>query len=477
MSVLAESFIDRVAGIITRYSMLERGDRAGVAVSGGADSMALLELLHRLSAPLGTELLVVHVNHALRGAESEGDEEFVRARAAALDLEVAVARAPIESGNLEQEARRLRREFFQECMAKRGLRRVALGHTRSDQAETVLFRLLRGSGLAGLAGMRPVTEDGLIRPLLTSSREEVRAWARAEGIVWREDSSNTSRQFARNRLRNETMPLLAREFNANLEAVLAGVAQLARDEENYWAQQIEPLYQEIAKRNELGSILQVERLSALHPAVQRRLIRRALQEAKGDLRSLDFAHVEAVLRICHSEHGHDRVIVPGVDALRSFDQLLLARPGALNSEPRNFRVDLQPGVEHPLPASESSSIFVNWAEYAGENYVTFKEDQTLVTEVADLDGDALARQGEPIHLFARNWEPGDELRRPGHKGADKIKSLFQANRVLLWERRHWPVVVAGGEIVWTRGFGVSASYASSAGSRRVLRLEYRRRPD
>ncbi|HTU46307.1 MAG TPA: tRNA lysidine(34) synthetase TilS, partial [Bryobacteraceae bacterium] len=175
--MLAETLLDRVAEIIPRYSMLEPGDRVGVAISGGADSVVLLHLLHRLAPRLQIGLALLHVNHHFRGAESDADEAFVRKLGDALELEVLVTSGAVSGGNLEQEARQVRREFFRRCMAERGLKRVALGHTRSDQAETVLFRLLRGSGLAGLAGMYPVTQDGFIRPLLTTSREEVRQWA------------------------------------------------------------------------------------------------------------------------------------------------------------------------------------------------------------------------------------------------------------------------------------------------------------
>jgi tRNA(Ile)-lysidine synthase len=473
MSILAETLLDRVAGIISRYSMLEPGDRVGVAVSGGADSVVLLHLLHLLAPRLQITLALLHVNHQLRGAESDADEEFVGALAAALEVNLLVTSGTVTGGNLEQAAREIRRKFFQKCMREHQLRRVALGHTRGDQAETVLFRLLRGSGLAGLAGMQPVTPDGLIRPLLTTSREEIREWAIAEGVSWREDSSNANRQFARNRLRNEAIPLLSREFNVNLEGVLAGTAELAQTEEDYWSEQIEGTYREIAKRNALGSILQVQALKALHLAVQRRVIRRALREVRGDLRSLDFAHIDAVLQICYSAHGHDRVIVPGVDALRSFDQLLLTRPGELNSGPRDYHVDLEFGFEHTLPF-RSGSIFVNCANSGLENCVNVKKDQDSTAEIADLDADILSPLGGRNVLFARNWEPGDELQRAGHKGAEKIKSLFQQHRVVLWERRHWPIVMAGQEIVWVRRFGAAAKFTASDESRRVIRLVYRR---
>jgi tRNA(Ile)-lysidine synthase len=472
MSILSGTLPDRVAQIITRYSMLSPGDRIGVAVSGGADSVVLLHILHRL----GMSLVVLHVNHHLRGAESEEDEAFVRSLAGSLGIEIKVQHSAAVRGNLEQEAREVRREFFLRSMAECGLRRVALGHTRSDQAETVLFRLLRGSGLAGLAGMRPVTREGLIRPLLTTSREEVRLWAKTEGLAWREDTSNANLEFARNRLRHQTIPTLRKEYNANLEAILASTAKLAQAEEDYWNQQIEPIYQQITKRTRLGSIFQIASLADLHPAVQRRVVRRALEEVRGDLRGIDLAHIEAVLNLCQSAQGHDRVLIPGVDAMRSFDRLLLARPGTLGGQPRQYRLPLKLGGSYELPY-QAGCISVNWVKPESEFCANFKKEPELEVQVSDLDGDVVGRDATLQSLCVRNWQPGDELHRPGHKAAEKIKSLFQEERVLLWERKHWPVVLAGEEIVWARQFGGAARFKVSGESQRMIRLTYRPTPE
>ena len=470
MSVLAGNLVDRVGEIIPRYSMLSAGDRIGVAVSGGADSVALLHILHALSSRFAIHLKVLHMNHRLRGSESDGDENFVRALAASFGFEIVVAQAPVQSGNIEQQARRARLDFFRRCMAAHNLQRVALGHTRSDQAETVLFRLLRGCGLTGLTGMRPVTKDRLIRPLLNLSRGEIRDWARREGIAWREDSSNADPRFARNRLRHEAIPALTRGFNPNLEGVLAGTAELARDEEDYWAQLIEPIYSQITKRTHLGLILQVSSLTGLHVAVRRRVIRRALADIRRNLRSIDLEHVEAVLAICSSTHGHDRVMNPGVDAFRSFETVLVARPRESDTNARHYRVDLKMSVPCELPF-QAGFISLNRVSAGTPNCDTFEKDHQISVEFADLDSRRVADTRGP--LAVRNWEPGDELQRPGHRGAERVKSLFQEHRVLLWERRHWPVLVAGDEIVWVRRFGAAAKFNASDDCQERIRIVYR----
>ncbi|HEY6988132.1 MAG TPA: tRNA lysidine(34) synthetase TilS [Bryobacteraceae bacterium] len=457
MSILAGTVPERVAEIIIRYSMLPATGRVGVAVSGGADSVALLHILRGLRS----DLTVLHVNHHLRGEESDGDEAFVRELAQSLGVAVLVEHATPAPGNLEGEARHARRAFFLRSREEFGLVRIALGHTRSDQAETVLFRLLRGSGLTGLAGMRPITEDGFIRPLLAIGREEVRSWAREQGLTWREDSSNADLRFSRNRLRHETLPELARTYNPNLVGVLAGLANLAQTEESYWNEQVESIYPKITKRNQLGSFFQIDQLNALHPALGRRILRRAIHAVRGGLAGIDLAHVEVILNLCTSREGHDRVLIPGVDALRSFDELLLAQPGVLSDRPRNYRLPLEFGQKCELPFGAGALTL----DYFCAN---FKKEQDLGGEVSDLDAGVLA--GE--ELSVRNWLPGDVLHRAGHRTAEKIKSLFQLYRVPLWERRHWPVVVAGEEIVWARQFGGAARFGVSGENREIVRLAY-----
>ncbi len=428
--------------------MLEPGDRVGVAVSGGADSVVLLRVLHALAGRVPIELFVLHMNHHLRGAESEADERFVRDLAASLAVPFVAGHSQLRGENLEAEARRARQEFFATSREAHKLTRIALGHSRSDQAETVLHRLLRGSGLRGLAAMRPVGGDGTIRPLLAISRGEIRAWAEANGIAWREDSSNCDWRFTRNRLRQKTVPELTKDYNPNLEALLAQTATLAQAEEDYWNELVERISGEITKRTRLGSIFQIGDLQKLALAVRRRVIRRALDEIRGDLNGVEFDHVEAILRLCESNKGHDRVLIPGADAMRSFDALLLAAAGRLSAEPRGYRVEVRPGERHELPFG-AGTICLDPVNADGSVYVSFKEDRDSYVERVEL-GKAVDAGGS---LLVRNWEPGDELHRPGHASAEKVKTLFQEERILLWERRHWPVLVADGRIVWAKGFG------------------------
>jgi tRNA(Ile)-lysidine synthase len=469
---MSTPLIQQVAAYVRRNEMVAAGQRVGVAVSGGADSVVLLHVLRGLRSAVAYDLCVLHVNHHLRGAESDADEAFVRELARELGLPVFVEQAAAPKGDIEQQARNQRRAFFERAMSEHGLQRIALGHTRSDQAETVLFRLLRGSGLAGLAGMRPVTSGYLIRPLLTCSREDVRSWASEEGIQWREDSSNLDPSFTRNRLRGETLPALRDAYNPNLETVLAQCAELAGAEEDYWARGIDSIYSGLVRHTPFGLQFDAGTIASLHLARRRRLIRQAICNVRGDLRTIEFEHVEAVICLCDSLEGHDRVMIPGVDAWRSFGQLLLSQGGLRASQARDYEIALKMGevCELPFQAGRILVSLLNSGE-AASVCASFKKEQGHKLEICDWDGDLLSAAGSLASLTVRNWRPGDVFQRVGHS-AEKIKTLFQSGRVLLWERKHWPVVTIGAQIVWVRQFGSGAAVSARPGSRNMIRLTY-----
>ena len=431
----------------------------------------LLHILNGLKQENAIQLTVLHVNHLLRGFESQNDELFVRDLAASMGVPVFVVQGPPSPGNLEAQARRVRQEFFRRARRDHNLEFVALGHTASDQAETVLFRLLRGSGLRGLAGMRP-SANGLIRPLLTTSRQEIRGYAEENQLKWREDSTNRDKRFRRNRLRLETMPELVRHFNPQLEKVLAGYAAVARDEEDYWSAATAAALAGLSRPfdRDAGLLLDAPALLRLHPALRRRVIRLAIGKLRGHLFSVDLPHVEAILKIAASSHGHHRVQIPGADVLRSFETLLFASPATLSAG-RDYAVEMQFGKPVTLPCN-AGILSVDRVTSESGVCVTVKNKESISIEEAALDGDAVKLAAGSTGLRVRNWQPGDRILTGGAAHSAKLKTLFQEDRVLLWERRHWPVLLAGDQIVWVRRFGVAAKFAATVESREILRVRY-----
>jgi len=459
--------IEQVAKTITRYSMFQAGQRVGVAVSGGADSVCLLHVLRELAPRWNLRLTVLHLDHMLRGEESLCDAAFVRSMATALDLPCELETADVaalcrETGeNLEQAARAARLEFFKRLTQAGTVDRIAAGHTRSDQAETVLFRFLRGSGTAGLAGIRPVTDDGVVRPLLEIDRLEVERYLRDRGIAWRNDSTNASTAFARNRIRHELLPQLIREWNPAMAETLAHTAGWAQAEEAYWESELARIAPGHLVFEPPAVLIDVDALAALPLAVVRRLVRRAVEWAKGDLRGVGFEHLAGILELAASDEGHGRLQVPGLDIFRSFNWLRMAPPALDNLDNRNYRLPLPvPGAVR-LPGQK----VVLHTELSENTNVTETSKDVYNGCVGCLDWNRISGP-----LEVRNWRPGDQYQPVGHSGAEKIKVLFHQARVPLWERRHWPVVTMGDEILWARRFGAAAGLAASPGSGPVLSI-------
>lgn len=449
---------DRVRDTIIRHGMFAPGQKAGVAVSGGADSVCLLHVLHQLAPHWNLHLSVIHIDHGIRGALAEADADFVRSLAASFALPFHFRRAnvPAIDDNLEQAARRVRLEFFAELLSAGTVDRIATGHTRSDQAETVLYRILRGTGLQGLSGIRPVTRDHIVRPLLYCTREEVRTWLEERRIEWREDETNRDRARARNRIRHDLLPQLRREFNPQLDEALANIAELAREEEETRTP---------ADLRGSGDVcyLQIQ-------TVTRRVVRQAIETVKGDLRQIGFRHIETVLEMAQSNDGHGRAQLPGVDVFRSFEWIRLAPAGYRNTHRKDFAVPVRPPETVNVPGSPAAIDF-QLVDREG----TSASPSTYDNVIDDLDWEritlipALAGAGFGL-LELRNWRPGDRYRRVGRTYEEKIKLLFHEARVPLWERRGWPVLTANNQIVWCRSFGPGADFAPDRSTRTILRI-------
>ena len=448
--------------------MLPSGSRVLAAVSGGADSVALLHILRDLAPGLGVTLAgVAHLNHKRRGKASDEDEGFVADLAARLGLDFFRAEAGVLQGNLEQAMRTARRDFFAGLLSQGAADRIALAHTRDDQAETVLFRVMRGSGLSGLAGIHPLTDDGIVRPLLDVSRAEIIGFLRDRGEPWREDASNRDQSFARNRIRGTLLPQLAREWNPQIGIALAQLADLAFEEERWWSAEMDVgqlgKLRPIANRPRRGfqpragcqpapqRELDVRAVRSLPRAVARRLIRRAIVEAKGDARGIGFEHVERILELIAKERGDGTLRVAGLEIRRSFDWVRFAKPTRVRAEP--VRVEIPGTCESP----------------DGGSQLHFELGEGGVPPPCDTLKAELCWRKIPEPVEVRGWQPGDHYRPLGEARDRSVADMFQRSRVPSWRRRGWPIVTSAGKILWVREFGAADGYAART-SERVLRI-------
>jgi tRNA(Ile)-lysidine synthase len=267
----------RIRQAIRRYGLLRPGDAVVVAVSGGPDSVALLHGLALLARREGWKLQAAHLHHGIRGADADADEDLVRTLSARLGVPLSLRRLDPEhlrGASLEARARRVRYAFLHEVARRTGASRIATGHTRDDQAETVLLRLLRGSGARGLAGIRPRREDGVVRPLILASRAEVIEFLARGGVAFREDATNRDPRFLRNRVRHEVLPLL-RALSPRIEERLASLADSLRADADW----IETSTARARREGGVapGSPIHRAWLSALPEAIRRRMVGDALR--------------------------------------------------------------------------------------------------------------------------------------------------------------------------------------------------------
>lgn len=297
------------------------GEIVVVGVSGGADSVCMLHLLCRMREELQVDLHIAHLNHMLRGDESAEDARYVKSLAKQLGLAITAEARDVrrhqKAGGLgtEEAAREIRYQFFADVADKLGGRRVAVGHTADDQAETALMRLIRGAGPAGLQGMRPVNEwqstEGkllIVRPLLSVRREETEAYCREHSLSPRLDASNLSLSHFRNRIRHELMPLL-QKYNPRINEALLRTADALADEISLMEELVSRTWPRAVKEEAGALLLNRKEVMALHPALQRYLLRRVIKESLGDLVDIEWKHVEKLRSGMHLNRGK-KVILP-----------------------------------------------------------------------------------------------------------------------------------------------------------------------
>jgi len=455
------------------------GDRVGVAVSGGADSVALLLLLLELRKNLGIVLSVVHFNHKLRGKASDDDEKFVANLTAKHKLEFHAASADVakkakkERANLEDAARRARYDYFRSLVDSGACTRIAVAHTADDQAETVLAHVLRGTGLAGLGGIHPLSGP-IFRPLLAIRRAELRTYLRRKKQSWREDATNRDTKRMRARIRKKLLPLLEKQFQPAIVEHLASMANLAREDEAFLdALLAQRMATAVRERNGEVRIALADLFVAgtkkgfnaennhSSTALSKRMVRGIVQRLKKQSGQWNASHVEAVLELARDGRNGSSLSLPGGIEVRKDREALVframqsAETHRARNAPREYSydIDLSRG-EQDVRVPELGCVFrfrvIDWPSAGEENS---KREMVLDRE----------RLRSPLVL--RNWRPGDRLRPSGHQNAHKLKRLLNEKHISRWEREGWPVLTSAGVLVWARGFAVATDFAADEKTR------------
>ena len=467
------NLMDSVRRMLRSHGLLPRGTRVAVALSGGADSVALLLTLHELAESDGFVVVgAAHLNHQLRGADADMDADFCRDLTESLKMpihieEVDVAALGLERGiSLEHAAHIARYAFFERAAARLGASVVAVAHTKDDQAETFLLRLLRGAGPRGLSGIHP--RSGIVvRPMLETSRADVREFLRVGLIAFREDESNADLTIPRNRIRHELIPLLDARFARGVVDILDRTAAIARDDADYLDAASRTAAARLISHTSRGIELDAEALLAEPPAIARRVIRAAQQIAAGDDRFVGFDAVEAVRRFAVSK-STGQLDLPGHRVNRRGRAIVLTgsrgREKPIPAGDFMYQLDVPGRITVPEAgcAISADSRPVPAGRSAGEVWRLAGRSDEAVLEARRLTGP----------LSVRNRRPGDTFRPLGLHGRKALQDLFVDAKVDRAEREITPVIVdSSGRIVWVAGHALAEEFRVTDATRDVVILK------
>lgn len=466
-------FKDKIAAAIEKYGLLSKGDGVLVAVSGGPDSVALLEGLCELKKEFRLRLEVAHLQHGIRGEEARRDARFVAEIADRFGLPLHLKEVNIPSiksdagkGNLEALSRDERYRFLADVAVDREIGKIATGHTQDDQAETFFMWLLRGAGRKGLGGMAPLqnlrpstkkfhSNISIIRPMIEISRAEVVEFLQGNRREYQLDRTNLDPAFLRNWIRLHLIPQLEEKFGSHLAQRLARQAELLRDEEIFLDHAALVQFQTIVD----GSRLDRSALLRSEKALQRRLVRLWIEKTRGHLRGIDFDHTEAALRLVANGPPQGRISIPGGwEVVREYETVRLlkktrTRRAACYSYTLGYEDEV--GVEEAAMIIQSSrlSALPDWG-------CRSRDELEVFFDLASL----------PEKLTVRNFRPGDRFQPLGMSGRKKLKDLFIEKKVPLSVRSSLPLLSAGEDILWIPGYGRSEIAKIRPETKEILRI-------
>ena len=474
--VFLTSMLDKIRKTIKKYRMIDKDETVVVCVSGGIDSVALLHILTGLREEYKLSIIAAHINHRLRGRESDRDEEFVRQLAHNFNVKfvgkrVDTAKFLKRGDSLQDVARQLRYRFFDEVAQRYNADRIATGHTMDDLAETMIMRFLRGTGLSGLSGIPPV-RGKYIRPLIDISRQEIEKYVSIHGLNFVRDSSNKKVKYLRNRIRLKLMPVL-KDYNPKLMTDLARLAHILRRDEEYLENKAKEVYTSLIVRRDVNIIsLSMKKLKRVGGPIQSRIFFIAVEEMLSSSRGFYSCHVEDFLGLLSSKAPNVSIDLPnGLKAYREYDVVTIEKGRASGDRGREKRKSLS--FEQRLKVNDTTKVVLDSGIQIAQFKAEVKKNDSLLevrnistNNVAYFDSDKLKKP-----LVVRSFKNGDRFIPFGMAGHKKIKDLFIEKKIPRRSRRMVPILVSGNEILWVVGVRQSEYGKVEAQTKRVLKVE------
>ena len=469
---------------ISRHNMIKPDETVLVAVSGGADSLALLYGLHALRTQLNCRFHVAHLNHCLR-PEADADADFVQQHASLLDVPCTVRRVEVSrlvkkwKLSVEAAGRKARYQFYETVCTEVGATKVALGHHRDDIAETVLMHLIRGSGTAGLKGIAPIRDLKIIRPLVGFTRQQIEAFLTAIGVTPRHDSTNTDSRYLRNRIRHELIPLLESDYNPNIRTGLSRTADVLSAESEYLKTTALAAF-EACRLSDTDAvsvpnsvILNRTKFREYHISLQRRMLRQGISEMLGDTNDLYFVHCEGMLNLIEGEAPNAVLALPnGLRFRRVYQQLIfesVANSGSASP------VETK-GFSYPVAVPGKTSVTALKAEITAEVGDVPSDKTRLIPNgacEAMFDYEKLTGVfADTFRLTVRTRQHGDRFQPYGMQGTKKIKDFLIDAKVPRDARDRIPLLVCASQVLWLIGYTTCEPFKIKPSTRRYLYLRY-----
>jgi len=461
----SKGFANRFHDYARRRRLFDDRTKIVVAVSGGADSSVLLDLLVKERDACRLPLIVAHFNHQLRGEESDADEQHVKHRASIYGIEFYVERANTAEYarhmklGIQEAARNLRYDFLSNLLISSGFDRIATAHNADDNAETMLLNLFRGAGVQGLAGIPVYRQDQkIIRPMLFAPRQEIEQYAQIERVPYRNDSSNSTDHYSRNYIRHHVVPLVKSQINPNLVRTLHRTAELFRELEAYLGYNARHSLDLVATSRADDEVhLSIPRLRSAPTLLQQYMIILAVEQfAK---KKLDYDQVASMMDLAEGITGGWVSFGPDLVAYRDRDELIFRR-----TEPiPEFKITILQNHRYEFDRFRFASQELSQNE--------IQRDGEGKTEYVDADR---------IHtpdLVLRTWSDGDAFVPLGMKMKKKISDFFIDAKVPIFEKHNFPILeTKEGEVVWVCGQRIDDRFKITNETKRVLKLEFSRLP-
>src|SRR5574341_36249 len=450
-----------VSETIKKYQLIQAGDRILAAVSGGPDSVALLSILYDLRDKFKWSLEIAHINHKLRGKDSDKDEVFVKKLASKLGLKCHSKSfntkkfAKQKKLSLENAARQIRYEFLERTAQNIKADSICLGHTQNDQAEAVLMRLLRGAGSLGLSGI-PIQRGKFIRPLLEVSRKEVLKYLRQKKLIYRVDKSNLTARFLRNKIRRKLLPLLQKGFNPDIVATLSRTATILKQLEQYLDKETARVFKQVVEQGRNKILINLKRFSTLDQFLFFILIKNVWKKLTDEIYPLDFRQVERVLGLAESGKVGRRVNLKN----RYWAELNPTHLALFKEQSKNIKISVKFPGEFNLNGHNLKARIIDRNKLP-------EKIRSKSENYGYLDWEKLKA---PLHL--RSFLPGDRFEPLGMKGSKKVSDFFVDVKIPRHKREEIFLLTSQGKIAWIVGHRISEDFRLTSQTKKALALEF-----